>query len=56
MSIVSVEKDLDGLSLTLVAEFDCHDRAGVAAVGRPAAAGALVGSAGPPGDRGGSTT
>ena len=56
MSVTSVEKDFDRLTLTLVADFDATDRAGVAAVGRPAEAGALVGAADLPGDGGRSTT
>ena len=38
MSVISVDKDFGSLTLTLVAEFDAPHRAGVAAVGRPAAA------------------
>ena len=56
MSVVSVEKDFDSLSLTAGRRVRRPDRAGVAAVGRPAAAGALVGAADPPGDRRDSTT
>ena len=56
MSVTSVDKDLDNLTLTLIADFDAPVERGVAAVGRPTPAGALVGTAELPGDLRASTT
>ena len=50
MTVTAVRKDPDSADLTLDAEFDALARAGLAAVGRPAPARALVGPADLPGD------
>ena len=50
MTVTAVRKDADKLTLTLDAEFESHSGARLAALGRPAPAGALVGPAELPGD------
>ena len=56
MSVTSIDKDPERLTMTITAEFAVGGRARVAAVGRPAPARALVGAADVPGDRATSTT
>ena len=56
MTVTTIDKDTEALTLTLVADFDAPVDARVGAVGRPAQARALVGPADLPGDRSSSTT
>ena len=51
MSVVSVEKDFDSLSLTLVADFDAPIERVWQLWADPRQLGALVGAADAPGDR-----